>query len=114
MVCSGTRASADSSRMVISLRLISRLKITVARPCCTEAARARSSARVELWVGIHERPARYMCSALSTCTQRTGTLGIGRTSVMNRQRVVGGAPVACRASFRVSRNTLSAGVNVTL
>ena len=28
MVCSGTLASADSSRMVISLRPISRLKIT--------------------------------------------------------------------------------------
>ena len=33
MWCSGTRASADSSRMVISLRLISSEKITLARSC---------------------------------------------------------------------------------
>ena len=56
--CSGTRASAESSRMVISLRLISRLKITEVRPALTEAARARSRARVELCVGIMPRPAR--------------------------------------------------------
>ena len=46
MLCSGTRASADSSRMVISLRLISRLNITVGMPCLIVAARARSRASV--------------------------------------------------------------------
>ncbi len=52
MECSGTRASAESSRIVISLRLISRLKITAVWPALTEAALARSRASVELWVGI--------------------------------------------------------------
>ncbi len=60
MACRATRDSADSSRMVISLRLISRLKITVVRPLWTAAARARSRARVELCVGIQVGPARYM------------------------------------------------------
>jgi hypothetical protein len=68
--------------MVISLRLISRLNMTVASPCFSDAARARSSARVELWVGIMLRPARYSLSALSTCTQRTGRDGTLRTSTM--------------------------------
>ena len=58
IACSGTRASAESSRMVISLRLISRLNITVASRCLIAAARARSKASVELWVGIMLRPAR--------------------------------------------------------
>ena len=114
MECSGTLASADSSRMVISLRLISRLKIAAVRPCLIEQARARSSASVELCVGIQLRLARYMWSALSTCTQRTGTLGTGRTSVMNRVRATAPSLTVCRASLRVSRNTLSFGVKVTV
>ena len=48
MFCSGTRASADSRRMVISLRLISREKITEVRPCLIDADRAMSSASVDL------------------------------------------------------------------
>ena len=46
IVCSGTRASADSSRMVISLRPISRLKNAVPSPCFMAAARAKSRASV--------------------------------------------------------------------
>ena len=51
-------ASADSSRMVISVLLISSEKITEARWCLTAACRATSRARVELCVGIIDRPAR--------------------------------------------------------
>ena len=58
MWCSGIRASADSSRMVISLRLISREKITLVMRCLIAADRQKSSPRVELCVGIIERPAR--------------------------------------------------------
>ena len=68
--------------MVISLRLISRLNMTVVSPCFSDAARARSRASVELWVGIMLRPARYSLSALSTWTQRTGREGTGLTSTM--------------------------------
>jgi len=59
IVLRGTRASAESSRIVISLRPISRLNSTVARLFLMAAARAKSSARVELWVGTMPRPARY-------------------------------------------------------
>jgi hypothetical protein len=58
MFCRCTRASADSRRMVISLRLISSEKITDAMLCLIDAARARSSPSVELWVGIIDRLAR--------------------------------------------------------
>ena len=43
MWCSGTCASAESRRMTISLRLISREKMTLARPCLMDAARAMST-----------------------------------------------------------------------
>ena len=75
MFCSGIRASAESSRMVISLRPISRLKMTVDILCWIAAVRAMSSPRVELWVGIIGVPARYRWSAASTWMQRTGTDG---------------------------------------
>ena len=52
MWCSGTRASAESSRMVISLRLISSEKIARRHACLIAADRAMSSPSVELWVGI--------------------------------------------------------------
>ena len=84
MVDNGTRASADSSRMVISLRPISRLNSTVLMLFLMAAARAKSSASVELWVGIMLRPARYRRSRLSTCTHRTGWEGTGRTSAKYR------------------------------
>ena len=58
IACSGTRASADSRRMVISLRLISRLNNTEVMPAFTDAALAMSRARAELWVGIIDRLAR--------------------------------------------------------
>ena len=58
MWCSGTRASADSSRMVISLRLISSEKMQVAMLFLMAADRAMSRPSVELWVGTIERPAR--------------------------------------------------------
>jgi hypothetical protein len=48
MCCSGTRASADSSRMVISVRLISSENITDAWPFWIDAARARLRARMLL------------------------------------------------------------------
>ena len=52
------RASADSSRMMISVLLISSEKIALVMPCFTEHDRAKSRPRVELWVGIIDRPAR--------------------------------------------------------
>ncbi len=58
MWLSGTFASADSSRIVISERVISRLKKTLARLFWIDAARHRSSASVELWVGMPVGPAR--------------------------------------------------------
>ena len=70
--------------MVISLRLISSEKMTAVRPCLIAADRAMSSPSVELCVGIIDAPARYRWSVASTWMQRTGTLGIARTSVMNR------------------------------
>src|SRR4051795_9030070 len=88
MWCSGTFASAESSRMVISDLLISSEKIADVSPCLIEHAREKSSARVELWVGTIDRLARYMWSALSTCTHRTGTLAIGRTSTTYRRSAV--------------------------
>jgi hypothetical protein len=48
MWCSGTRASADSRRIVISVLLISSEKIALGRPFLTEAARAMSSPSVLL------------------------------------------------------------------
>ncbi len=47
MWCIGTCASADSSRMTISLRLISREKITLVSPCLMDAARHTSIPRVD-------------------------------------------------------------------
>ena len=51
--------------------------------CLIEHDRKKSSPSVELCVGTIARLARYMWSALSTWTQRTGTLSTGRTSTMN-------------------------------
>ncbi len=51
--------------------------------CLIEQDRKKSRPSVELCVGTMARPARYMWSSLSTCTQRTGTLLTGRTSTMN-------------------------------
>ena len=48
MDCSGTEASADSRRMAISLRPISREKTTTGRSWWIAAARAKSSASVDL------------------------------------------------------------------
>ena len=59
ITCIGTRASADSSRIVISLRPISRLNTTVGSLCLIVAERAKSSASAELCVGIMACPARY-------------------------------------------------------
>ncbi len=58
MWLSGTFASAESRRIVISERVISRLKNTLVRLFWIDAARHRSRARVELWVGIIDSPAR--------------------------------------------------------
>src|SRR5687768_8936609 len=52
------RASAESSRIVISDLVISKLKKTLVMLLWIDAARHRSRARVELWVGIIDRPAR--------------------------------------------------------
>ena len=86
MWCSGTFASADSRRMVISCLLISSEKIAAGRWCFTDADRAMSRPSVELWVGMKLRPARNRWFSAATWMQRTGTLAIGRTSVMNRTR----------------------------
>ena len=79
--------------------------------CLIEQDRKKSSPSVELCVGTMARPARYMWSSLSTCTQRTGTLSTGRTSTMNLEtdRAV---PRAARRSlcsrvFRVRPKTSS-------
>ena len=48
IVCNDTLASADSSRMVISFRPISRLKNAVLSPFLMAAERAKSRARVDL------------------------------------------------------------------
>ena len=48
MWLSGIRASADSSRMVISVRLISSEKMQLVSPCLIDADRAMSSPSVEL------------------------------------------------------------------
>lgn len=66
--------------MVISVRLISSENTAVAMLCLMAAARAMSIPRVELWVGIMARLARYSCSSLSTSTQRTGTESIALMS----------------------------------
>ena len=58
MWLSGTFASAESSRMVISERVISRLKKTLVRLLWIDADRHRSRASVELCVGIPCGPAR--------------------------------------------------------
>ena len=58
MLCSGTRASAASRRMVISLRAISSEKMQVVMLCLMAAERAMSRPSVELWVGTMARPAR--------------------------------------------------------
>ena len=58
MFCSWIEASAESRRIVISVRLISRLKRTVAILCLIAADRAMSSPNVELCVGIMDSPAR--------------------------------------------------------
>ena len=47
MWLSGTFASAESSRIVISVRVISRLKKTLVRLLWIEAARQKSRARVD-------------------------------------------------------------------
>ena len=111
MWCRGTCASADSRRMTISLRLISREKMTLARPCLMDAARAMSTPSVELCVGTIERPARYMCDAFPTSMQRTGTLGTGVTSMT--KRLIRRAFDWCRVRslwaicLRCRRNTMS-------
>ena len=51
-------ASADNRRMTISVRLISREKMTLAIPCLTEHERMKSMLSVELCVGTMARPAR--------------------------------------------------------
>ena len=99
MMCIGTRASADSNRIVISFRPISSENTTVGSPCRIVAERAKSRASAELWVGIMPRPARYSSPSLSTWTQRTGRGKTGRTSVMNRHRVSCGAPVGRSAEW---------------
>ena len=81
MWLSGTRASAESRRMVISVRVISRLKKQLAMLLWIDAARQMSRPRVELCVGIMAAPARYRWSSLSTWTHRTGTLGTLVTDV---------------------------------
>ena len=58
MSASRIRASADSSRMTISVLLISSENTALVMPCLTEQDRAKSSPSVELCVGIIDRPAR--------------------------------------------------------
>ena len=115
MWCSGTRASADSSRMVISLRLISREKIAVASLCLIDADRAKSSASVELCVGTIARPARYRCrrcrprrSGPARCaTRRTSTMYRQPTSRHGRAR-----RSLCTSCLRSSRKTSSSAQKV--
>ena len=73
MCCSWMPASAESRRMVISVRLISSEKMTAAILCLIAADRTMSSPMVELCVGIMALPARYRWSSASTSMHRTGT-----------------------------------------
>jgi hypothetical protein len=66
MWCSGTFASADSRRIVISCLLISSEKMAAGRWCLTDAERAMSRPSVELCVGMKLRPARKRWSSAST------------------------------------------------
>ncbi|CAM5570327.1 hypothetical protein SANTM175S_04159 [Streptomyces antimycoticus] len=52
MWCRATRASADSRRIAISLRPISREKMTLGRLFLIDAARAKSSASVDLPMAV--------------------------------------------------------------
>ena len=115
--CRCTRASAESRRMVISLRLISSEKTTDVMLCLIDADRAMSMPMVELCVGIIERPARYRCVACSISTQRTGTLSIGSTDTMNRwvRRAVDGRRRSlCTSRLRSRPNTSSSVVKVSV
>src|SRR6478735_5698607 len=90
-----------STRIIRTSSGVDRVRIEVIRP----------PRHTELWVGMHDRLARYIRLGLLTAIQRTGTDSIGRTSVMYRRRVVlVGSTWRCRASFRLSRNTGSCGV----
>jgi hypothetical protein len=104
-------ASAESSRMTISVLLISSEKMTLAIRFLIEHDRMKSKPSVELWVGTMALLARYMWLALPTSTQRTGTLPVRRTFTMKRdlERAV---PVAarrslCNKALRGSANTSS-------
>ena len=101
---------------MISVRLISREKMTVAMWWWMAAERAMSSPSVELCVGTIDRVARYRCDSWSISTQRTGTEGTGTAETTYRRRSRGPpAPLRslCTSCLRLSRNTSSAVVNVT-
>ena len=104
--------------MTISILLISSEKMALAMLCRTAALRAKSIDAVELCVGIIDRPARYRWSALSTLTHRTGTLGTGRTSTMERRSAWVGDSRRRRSLWsrllRSSRNTSSAETKSTV
>src|SRR3954454_3930914 len=104
-------ASADNKRMTISDLLISSEKMTLDIRFLIEHDRKKSSPRVELCVGTIDRLARYMWSSLSTSTQRTGTLSIGRTSTISLELERVALALArrslCAMAFRVRPKTSS-------
>ena len=86
MSASFTFASADSRRMTISFLLISNENIAPVSPWWIAARSQGSPGPARRIVGRHHRlaGARYRWSGLSTCTQRTGTLGTGVIATIRR------------------------------
>ncbi len=81
MICvirCGIPPYAVSSTRLGSIRII-RTSSGVAR---TRIEVIRPLIQVELWVGMHDRPARYRRLALLTSMHRTGTDGICLTAAM--------------------------------
>jgi hypothetical protein len=76
-----------------------------------DAARARSSANVELWVGIMFLPARYSWSGASTWTHLTGTEGTRRTAEMQCHlvRCGRGGPLLVHDLLARQQDTVSCG-----
>ena len=112
MWCSGTRASAESSRMVISVRPISREKMQVARPCLIAAERAKSRPSVLLpsagraasddhLAGVQPvgqvvevgEPGGYAGHAAAARADRLDLVERGRHDVLEPDVVLGGAPL---------------------
>ena len=118
MLCRDTRDSADSSRIVISFRLISRLKITVGRSCLNR----RRASEVQGERGVVRRdhaPTGQVQLVLVVYLDAPDRAAesTGRTSTMNRHLVSCGlwcSRSLCFASWRGRRKTWSGVVKLTM